>query len=69
MPRPEYFTQVTLESGTSHMVCLVMTDPRIKVGTEITLKDSEDPTQLWEVISLGQPLQRQYIHSDWHNNI
>lgn len=60
--------QCKLESGESHLVCLLEAD-RFKVGNQITLADSEDKDRLWEVISIGQPVKAEYIHREWNNNI
>lgn len=59
--------QVELQSGTSRRTCWL--EPRIRVGNEVTLKNSEEPTRRWKVLSVGDAAPRESIHTDWHNNI
>ncbi len=43
-----------------------------KVGDLITLKDSEDPSKLWEVKKIwGGPTDKAFLdaHRGWNNNI
>lgn len=59
--------QCKLQSGTKQMVSWL--EPKIKVGDVVTLKDSDDPTRRWDVLSVGEPRDRSEIHRGWHNNI
>ena len=44
-------------------------DPRLKLGSEITLKDSENPEQLWVVMEMHEVVKRTDINVGWNNNI
>ena len=44
-------------------------EPKIKVGNQITLKDSSDPDRLWTVQSVSAPRSVTDIHRGWNNNI
>lgn len=56
-------------AGHSHMNVLVDWRPNLRPGVSITLKDSEDPTRLWEVLSVDPPQDRSSINRGWNNNI
>lgn len=55
------------EHGSTGLVCWV--DPRVQVGDRITLRDSDDPTRLWDVVDRGLEVLRSSVRQDWHNNI
>lgn len=60
--------QVRLTSGDSHLTAWV--ENKIKVGNRITLKDSDDPDQMWEIISIdSEPVEQSSVNRGWHNNI
>lgn len=44
--------QVDLRSGSTAMTCWV--EPKIKIGNRITLKNSDDPSRLWDVVGIGE---------------
>lgn len=44
--------QAVLRHGTERLVAWV--EDKCKVGNSITLKNSDDPEQLWEVVSLSE---------------
>jgi hypothetical protein len=62
MPRSVYRWQVELRSGDSHRYCYV--DQPVKVGNEITLKDSEEPERLWEVTWVGGMWHKSHLNTD-----
>lgn len=57
--------QVKLLSDTSVRTCWV--EPIVKVGDSITLKNSENPEQLWTVLSVSAPKLLSQINQsrDW----
>lgn len=62
--------QVRLQSGKSHRVCwLRKEDKPFKVGSFITLKDSEEPDRFWRVMGIGEPKELKDIYRGWNNNI
>ena len=60
--------QCNLKSGNSRMVALLEAD-RFKVGDSVTLIDSDNPEELWEVVTMSLPVNTQFTHREWHNNI
>lgn len=63
--------QVSLQgvNESRHMVCWVPQDKRLKVGNRVTLKSYEDPTFLWEIQFVSEPLKAHEINHGWNNNI
>lgn len=59
--------QAFLRSGTTVRTCWI--EPRVKVGDEITLKNSEDPGRRWAVLATGTPRPADQINHGWSNNI
>ena len=60
--------QVRLLSGVTHMTAWV--EDKIKVGNLITLKDSDNPSRRWEVVSVdSDPVEQSSINRGWNNNI
>jgi hypothetical protein len=57
--------QVTLVDGNSHRVCWVPTEKGPKLGSKITLKNSEDPERLWSVMTIGESAESSNLHTDW----
>lgn len=55
--------QAQLASGTSRLVAWV--DTRAKVGKFITLKNSANPKQRWEVLSVSEPVAVTKINQGW----
>ena len=58
--------QCHLKSDTKETVAWL--EPKIKVGNQITLKDSDEPERLWEFLSIGEPRDKTDIHRGWNNN-
>ena len=56
--------QVKLRSGESERVCMI-DNARIKVGSKVTLKNSEDPKRRWEVVWVSEAMDSAVIHVDW----
>jgi len=54
--------QVRLVANDSHLTCWV--DQKVKVGNFITLKNSETPSQMWEVVSVSEPKNVSQINSN-----
>lgn len=59
--------QAELRSGDTHTTCWV--EPKIKVGDRITLKNSDEPDRLWDVMNLGAQQTAGSINHGWDNNI
>jgi hypothetical protein len=53
----------------SVMNIYVDTTFNVKVGDKITLKDSDQPELLWQVIGVYETVQRTSINRGWNNNI
>lgn len=45
--------QCILINGNSTLQCWLENRSNLKVGNRVTLKDSDDPALLWEVVSVG----------------
>lgn len=67
MAKSEKVVQVDLVSGESRRTCWV--EPKVRVGTSITLKDSDEPDRFWTVVRVGGEALRSSLKTDWHNNI
>lgn len=52
--------RVHLESGTTHLDCWV--DKKVKVGDQVTLKNSDEPDRWWDVITIAEGWRNE---SDW----
>ncbi|WP_157631557.1 hypothetical protein [Catelliglobosispora koreensis] len=59
--------QVDLRSDNRLLTCWV--EPKVKVGDQITLKNSGDPTVRWDVVRVGVPRSAGDIKRGWNNNI
>lgn len=57
--------QVGLRSDTTTRTCWVPVRPNLRVGVSITLKNSDEPDRLWEVVAMSEPRDRAGIHDDW----
>jgi hypothetical protein len=55
--------QVQLVSNKAVRTCWV--EDKVKVGNEITLKNSDEPDRRWKVTSVSLPRERNEIRSDW----
>lgn len=62
--KEQWRVQCRLKSGNAQLTAWL--DPRAKVGKFVTLKDSFDPEQRWEIISVGEPQLLDKINKDWH---
>lgn len=58
--------QVDLRSANRYLTCWV--EPRVKVGDQITLKNSAEPTQRWDVLRVSAPSKAVDINRGWNNN-
>lgn len=60
--------QVRLKSGDSRLTAWV--EDKVKIGSVITLKDSDNPMRKWEILSIdSEPVEQSSINRGWHNNI
>jgi hypothetical protein len=59
--------QVDLRSGSRYRTCWV--EPRVRVGDQITLRNSDDPRLRWDVLRVGEQRRATDIKRDWSNNI
>ncbi|WP_232667107.1 hypothetical protein [Pseudonocardia sp. TRM90224] len=67
MTRTNLRVQVDLRSGDRFRTCWV--EPRVKVGDRITLRNSNDPQELWDVLRVGAPVDAGSIRRGWDNDI
>lgn len=62
--------QFKLATGSATLVTYLPEDRRLRVGTRLTLKDSDDPRRWWTVIWRSVYVRdRKSIRTDWDNNI
>jgi hypothetical protein len=59
--------QVDLRSDTRYRTCWV--EPHVKVGDQITLENSDEPTRRWDVLRVGAARPASDIKRGWDNNI
>jgi hypothetical protein len=59
-------TQCVIESGKQSQVCWLDTDPRLRPGVGVTLKDAEDTTLVWKVLSLGKTQEKAEVARKGH---
>lgn len=51
--------------GLTRRTCWVSTEKKPKVGSRITLKNSEEPDRLWTVVRMSEPVDSTKLHTDW----
>lgn len=56
--------QVKLRSGESERVCFI-DNAHVRIGSRVTLKNSEDPRRRWEVVWKSEAVDSAVIHIDW----
>lgn len=56
--------QVDLRSDNRFLTCWV--EPRVRVGDRITLKNSDIPTRMWDVLRVGSPRAATDIKHRWN---
>jgi hypothetical protein len=44
-------------------------ESRVKVGDQVTLKNSDEPLRRWDVLRVGEARPSTDIKRGWHNNI
>ena len=60
--------QVRLRSGTAERTC--WTEARVRIGDQLTLRNSEDPQRRWNVTFIGPERKTATdINRGWNNNI
>jgi hypothetical protein len=59
--------QVDLRSDNRFLTCWIA--PRVAVGDQVTLKDSDEPARRWDVLRVGVPMAATEIKRGWNNNI
>lgn len=47
------YTQCRLKSGKTQLVCY-LDSTKLKTGMRVTLKDFDDPSQWWDVVSVSE---------------
>lgn len=62
MSKSIYRWQVELKSGDTVRTCYV--DKLVKLGNQITLKDSEEPKRLWTVTWIGEMVHKTHLNTD-----
>jgi len=66
------YKQCNLRSGQSLMTCWL--EDKIQVGWRVTLKDSDNPSELWTIESIGdtalprKEIKGAHASKDWHKN-
>ncbi len=45
--------QTILTSDNARQVAWIDNDPRVRIGCQVTLKDSDEPARLWKVTAMG----------------
>ena len=65
MVKAKLVVQVKLRDGTTERVCFV-DNAKVKPGSKVTLKNSEDPKRRWEVVRVFEGIAADSINSDWH---
>ena len=58
--------QVDLRSENRFRTCWV--EPLVKVGDQITLKNSTEPQRRWDVLRVSAPSRAADINRGWNNN-
>lgn len=53
----------------SYMDIYVDDRPDLKIGNQITLKDSEHPEWRWQITDIYEHVAREDIKQGWNNNI
>jgi hypothetical protein len=67
-PGPMLYRQDLLRSGTTERTCWIRAD--VRRGSRVTLKNSEEPGRLWDVVRVGaEPRDLSEINRGWDNNI
>lgn len=62
--------QTQLRSGDTHLTTWLPIDKKFRVGSFVTLKDSDEPNRFWEVVAItGNPIDKNAIYRGWNNNI
>jgi hypothetical protein len=59
--------QVDLRSDNRVLTCWL--EPRVRVGDQVTLKNSTEPQRRWDVLRVGAARAADEINRGWHNNI
>lgn len=59
--------QARLKSGVRHLTAWV--DRDVKVGQYVTLRDSDNPLRMWEVLSVSEPKKSKDIKSSRDYNV
>jgi hypothetical protein len=58
--------QVDLRSGNRLLTCWL--EPRVRVGDQVTLKSSDEPTRRWDVLRVGAVRAAGDIKRGWSND-
>lgn len=66
IPDMRMLTQVDLRSDNRLLTCWV--EPKVVVGNRITLKDTDEPERLWEVLRVGVKQKATDVKRGWDNN-
>lgn len=53
------------DGGYAERVCFV-DNARVKVGSQLTLTNAEDPKRRWEVVEMHADMSLRDLHTDWH---
>jgi hypothetical protein len=59
--------QVDLRSANRYLTCWV--EPRVRVGDQVPLKNSDEPTRRWDVLRVGDARPLNDIKRGWNNNV
>lgn len=61
--------QAQLQSGTTQLTCWLEARKSVKPGNWLTLRNTDDVTQVWTILAVSEPRDRSEIHRGWNNNI
>ncbi len=63
--KAKLLVQVKLRDGETERVRFI-DNAKVKKGSKVTLKNSEDPKRRWLVLDVYSEIPADQIHSDWH---
>lgn len=66
MAKTTKMRQCRLASNGTITTAWLPDDKRLAVGKNVTLKDSDDPARLWEILYMGESHERKDIKTVWN---
>ena len=62
-------TQCKLKSENIEQVVWLPAHPKLRAGVHVTLKDTEDPTRVWQVVETYSSCEKSDLKTTFTNNI